>query len=82
MYINCQGRDCSNDIPNPKPGKRFCSIKCRELEKGRRFRDKKKQLGLCPLCGKEWIEPKRLHFNKPIYCRHCQIERNKYNENN
>lgn len=78
MYIICQARNCNNVISDPKPNKRFCSSKCRQYESVKRLRDKHERMGLCPVCGKEWVDPKHVYFNKPKYCRNCQIERMKH----
>ncbi|BFH18198.1 hypothetical protein J6TS7_29440 [Paenibacillus dendritiformis] len=71
----CLASDCKNTfIPrlDGKP-KLYCSTRCRDREKQRRYRTLREKKNLCPQCGGEWVEPESTHRGKPNHCLHCQV---------
>lgn len=82
----CKASDCNNEVePRPTPGKprEYCSPKCRDREKQRRYRKNRIKKGLCPQCGGEMDYPVSTHKNKtsPTYCSKCQeYYRNRYRQ--
>ncbi|WP_268626958.1 CGNR zinc finger domain-containing protein [Paenibacillus alvei] len=72
LYI-CAASDCSNTFVPRWDGKprEYCSDRCRDREKQRRYRNEH-MVGRCPKCKGKWIEPENTHRGKPKYCRSCQ----------
>ena len=77
MTINtlvCAASDCEKTFFPRLGGKprEFCSDRCRDREKHRRYRRERPKDGRCPQCNREWIEPKETHRGKPKHCLRCQ----------
>lgn len=56
----------------------FCTYKCRNREKARRYRKERRRKGLCVTCGKPVMDdmPEPAHTGRPSvgvhYCRECR----------
>ncbi|WP_120669263.1 CGNR zinc finger domain-containing protein [Caldibacillus debilis] len=70
----CEASDCNKRFIQTHPRRRYCSPKCAEREKRRRYVKKRISLGLCVQCGKPMDYPTSPHKNKtsPLYCSACQ----------
>ncbi|MFW5438937.1 CGNR zinc finger domain-containing protein [Paenibacillus apiarius] len=72
--LTCAAQDCVNTFIPRYDGKPrlYCSNRCRDREKQRRYRKLREKDDRCPKCGGEWAEPVMTHRGKPSYCLHCQ----------
>lgn len=62
-----------NTVFTPKNNRhKYCNPNCRDRVKQQRYRKERRQQGICPQCGKEWVEPRETHRGKPGYCLNCQ----------
>ncbi|WP_157935531.1 CRISPR-associated endonuclease Cas1 [Kyrpidia spormannii] len=70
----CAASDCDREfIPN-NPKQMYCSYRCRDREKQRRYRKEREKAGRCIQCGGPMDYPTTMHHNKtsPKYCSKCQ----------
>ncbi|MFW5438936.1 CGNR zinc finger domain-containing protein [Paenibacillus apiarius] len=72
--LTCAAPDCDNSFIPRHDGKPrlYCSNRCRDREKQRRYRRIREKNERCPQCGGEWVEPEMTHRGKPNHCLHCQ----------
>lgn len=79
----CRASDCNSTFFPRLGGKprEYCSDRCRDREKQRRYRIERPKEGRCPQCNHDWVEPKETHRGKPEHCLHCQEYYNERYEN-
>lgn len=70
----CAASNCDNTFLPRLDGKPklYCSTRCRDREKQRRYRALRKKKDQCPQCGNDWVEPLQTHRGKPKHCLNCQ----------
>ncbi|GAV11338.1 CGNR zinc finger domain-containing protein [Paenibacillus sp. NAIST15-1] len=70
----CASSDCDNTFLPRLDGKPklYCSTRCRDREKQRRYRSLYSKQNRCPQCGGEWVEPNETYRGKPKHCLNCQ----------
>lgn len=64
--------ECGKKFLPKSRSQKFCNDTCRYRYHARKKRSDREKEGLCPQCGKEWIEPLETHLGKPKHCRRCQ----------
>lgn len=70
----CAAEDCNNRF-EPKIGKQiYCSQKCKDRVKARKYRKLRLKQNKCPQCGGEMDYPISVHRNKTstAHCSKCQ----------
>lgn len=74
MEKTCAAPDCNNTFVPKHPKRIYCSTRCRDRVKRRKYVLKWIKNGLCSQCGGEMDYPKSKHKNKlsPQYCSKCQ----------
>lgn len=70
----CMASDCTTKFVPKHSRQLYCSPKCRDREKRRKYARERAKKDLCPQCGKPMDYPVSPHKNKtsPKYCSKCQ----------
>lgn len=76
----CVAPDCTNTFEPSNPRQIYCSDRCRERTKRRKYVKQWISQERCIQCGGEMDYPKSFHSNKvsPKYCSKCQEYFRKY----
>lgn len=65
----CQAPGCENPT---RSHAKYCSDRCRSRAHKAKLRQDRGQAGLCPQCGKPWVEPLGRKNGRTKHCRRCQ----------